>query len=47
MRRIAEVWETSRHELRELFDCGDAGVAAVNWQIGGCASERELLNKEA
>lgn len=27
MRRFAEVWETSSHELRELYDCGDAVVA--------------------
>ena len=45
MRRFAEVWETSRHELRELYDCGDAVVAAVNWhyaagEAGGSASTR-------
>jgi ketosteroid isomerase-like protein len=47
MRRFAEVWETSRHELRELYDCGDAVVAAVNWHIRGRGSGRELVNKEA
>ena len=47
MRRFAEVWETSRHELWELYDCGDAVVAAVNWHIRGRGSERELVNKEA
>ena len=47
MRRFAEVWEESRHELRELYDCGDAVVAAVNWHIRGRGSERELVNKEA
>ena len=47
MRRFAEVWEASRHELRELYDCGDAVVAAVNWHIRGRGSERELVNKEA
>ena len=26
MRRFAEVWDASRHELRELYDCGD-----VSW----------------
>lgn len=45
MRRFAEVWETSRHELRELYDCGDAVVAAVNWHIrageaGGSSSTK-------
>ena len=47
MRRFAEVWEESRHQLRELYDCGDAVVAAVNWHIRGRGSERELVNKEA
>ena len=47
MRRFAEVWDTSRHDLRELYDCGDVVVAAVNWHIRGRASERELVNKEA
>jgi ketosteroid isomerase-like protein len=47
MRRFAEVWDTSRHELRELYDCGDVVVAAVNWHIRGRGSERELINNEA
>jgi ketosteroid isomerase-like protein len=47
MRRFAEVWDTSRHELRELYDCGDVVVADVNWHIRGRGSERELVNKEA
>jgi hypothetical protein len=33
MRRFAEVWEESRHELRELYDCGDIVLAAVSWHI--------------
>lgn len=47
MRRFAEVWEESRHELRELYDCGDTVVAAVSWHIRSSASERELVNEEA
>jgi len=47
MRRFAEVWEESRHELRELYDCGDMVVAAVDWHIRGRGSERELVNEEA
>ena len=47
MRCFAEVWEESRHELRELYDRGNAVVAAVNWHIRGRVSERELVNKEA
>jgi ketosteroid isomerase-like protein len=47
MRRFAEVWEESRHELRELYDCGDMVVAAVSWHIRSRGSERELVNQEA
>ena len=47
MRRFAEVWEESRHELRELYDCGDSVVAAVSWHIRNRGSERELVNEEA
>ena len=47
MRRFAEVWEKSRHELRELYDCGDTVVAAVNWPIRNRGSEMELVNEEA
>src|SRR5262245_24839397 len=47
MRRFREVWEESRHELRELYDCGDMVVAAVDWHIRGRGSERELVNEEA
>jgi ketosteroid isomerase-like protein len=47
MRRFAEGWEESRHELRELYDGGDVVVAAVNWHIRGRGSERELVNEEA
>jgi ketosteroid isomerase-like protein len=47
MRRFAEVWDTSRHELRKLYDCGDAVVADVHWHIRGRGSEREFVNREA
>ena len=47
MRAFAEVWEESRHELRELYDFGDVVVAAVSWYVRGRGSERELVNKEA
>jgi ketosteroid isomerase-like protein len=47
MRGFAEVWEESRHELRELFDCGDTVVAAVSWHIRGRDSEKEIVNEEA
>ena len=47
MRRFAEPWEESRHELRELYDGGDVVVAAVSWHIRSRGSLRELVNKEA
>ena len=47
MRRFAEPWEESRHELRELYDRGDAVVAAVSWHIRNRGSEKELVNEEA
>lgn len=47
MRGFAEVWDESRHELHELFDCGDAVVAAVTWHTLNRRSERELIQEEA
>ena len=47
MRRFAEPWEESRHELRELYDRGDVVIAAVRWHIRSRESERELVNVEA
>jgi ketosteroid isomerase-like protein len=47
MRRFAEVWEESRHELHELYECGDVVVAAVSWHIRSRGSEKELVNEEA
>src|SRR6188472_329271 len=47
MRRFAEPWEDSRHELRKLYDGGDTVVAAVSWHIRGRRSDRELVNQEA
>jgi uncharacterized protein len=47
MRRFAEPWDTARHELRELYDCGDVVVADVNWHVRGRGGDRELVNREA
>jgi ketosteroid isomerase-like protein len=47
MRGFAEIWEESRHELHELFDCGDVVVAAVSWHTRSRHSERELIQEEA
>jgi ketosteroid isomerase-like protein len=47
MRRFAEPWDESHHELRELYDCGDLVVAAVSWHIRGRGSSRDIVNEEA
>src|SRR5690348_7782836 len=47
MRGFAEVWQNSRHELHELFDCGDCVVAAVSWYTRSRGSESELVQEEA
>src|SRR5689334_4451419 len=47
MRAFAEFWDSSRHELHELFDCGDVVVAAVTWYTRSRGSESELLQEEA
>jgi ketosteroid isomerase-like protein len=47
MRRFAEPWDASRHELRELFDGGEIVVADVAWHVRGRGSEREIVNDEA
>ena len=47
MRAFGEVWEMSRHELHELFDCGDIVVAAVSWYTRNRGSQSELVQEEA
>jgi ketosteroid isomerase-like protein len=47
MRGFAEPWEESRHELRELYDCGEQVVAAVSWHIRSRGSVMDLVNEEA
>jgi ketosteroid isomerase-like protein len=47
MRSSSEMFDSRRHEVRELFDCEDAVVAAVRFcaSIGG--SGAELVQEEA
>src|SRR5262245_23562973 len=47
MRAFAEVWETSRHELHQLYDCGDCVVAEVSWHTSSRGSETEIVQEEA
>ncbi len=47
MRAFGEVWEESRHELHELFDCGDVVVAAVTWYIRSRAARASSSDQEA
>src|SRR5919108_2739600 len=47
MRSSSEMFDSRRHEVRELFDCEDAVVAAIRFcaSIGG--SGAELVQEEA
>ena len=47
MRAFGEVWERSRHELHQLFDCGDIVVAGVSWYTRSRGSESDLVQAEA
>ena len=47
MRGFAEPWRESRHQLHELFDCGDTVVAAVTWSTRSHGSGMELTQEEA
>jgi ketosteroid isomerase-like protein len=47
MRRFAEVWRGSRHELHEVVGDGDVVVAAVSWYALSRDSETELVQEEA
>jgi ketosteroid isomerase-like protein len=47
MRGVSEAFESSRHELHELFDCGDTVVAAVSCIGRGRGSDREVIQNEA
>ena len=46
MRRFAEGWDESRHELHELFDCGDMVVAAVTWHTRSRGGRQEITQEE-
>ena len=47
MRGFGEMWDESRHELHELFDCGDAVVASVTWHTVSRGSAMKLTQEEA
>ena len=47
LRNSREVFDSARHELRELFDCGDAVVAAVSFCTRSRGSGAELVQDEA
>ena len=46
MRSAHESFDSYRHELRELFDCGDAVVTAVSFHARGRGSESEVVQEE-
>jgi ketosteroid isomerase-like protein len=47
MRNSSELFDSSGHELHELFDGGDAVVAAVSFRTRGRQSRIELVQEEA
>ena len=47
LRNAAEFFDSSRHELRELFDRGDTVVAAVTFHARSRGSETEIVQEEA
>ena len=47
MRNSSELFESSRHQLHELFDRGDVVVAAVSFRTRGRQSRIELVQEEA
>jgi ketosteroid isomerase-like protein len=47
LRNSSELFDSSRHELHDLFDRGDAVVAAVSFSTRGRGSGVELVQHEA
>jgi ketosteroid isomerase-like protein len=47
MRNTSEFFDSSRHELHELFDRGDTVVAAVSFRTRSRGSETEVVQEEA
>jgi ketosteroid isomerase-like protein len=47
LRNASEHFDSSRHELHELFDGGDTVVAAVSFRTRGRGSETEIVQEEA
>jgi ketosteroid isomerase-like protein len=46
MRSAHESFDSYRHELRELFDCGYAVVTVVSFHARGRGSESEVVQEE-
>ena len=47
LRNTSEPFDSSRHELQELFDGGDTVVAAVSFRTRSRGSETEIVQEEA
>ena len=47
MRNTSEPFDSSRHELHELFDGGNTVVAAVSFRTRSRGSETEIVQEEA
>jgi ketosteroid isomerase-like protein len=47
LRNLSQSFDSYRHELRELFDCGDAVVADVTFCARSRGSDTEIVQEEA
>ena len=47
LRSTSESFDSTRHEVHELFDCGDTVVAAISFCTRSRGSESEVVQEEA
>ena len=47
LQNLSQSFDSYRHELRELFDCGDAVVADVSFFVRSRGSGAEIVQDEA
>jgi len=47
LRSPSELFDSYRHDLHELYDCGETVVAAVSFRTRSRGSESEVIQEEA
>lgn len=47
LRNLSESFDSIRHEVKELFDCGDTVVAAISFHTRPRGSQSEIVQEEA